>query len=677
MFQLKSFVDSRNPAALDKFREGIKNDIDELRAGDTEGLFSGKPDSYVFNAVMLVRDFAMESQDFEEHIVDGANDCGIDTWEYDDYLNTLYLVQNKYYGDDTGISSSQLDRSLYDAYSALERGAYARCEALQKVFDEHKDEDSFVVCHRFNVTRPGAASQSVQDAIVQFNNEHTPCRYAEFRDLCEMMDCYYDAPYTSRHRMQHRFFFNSRKERGCYTEHNSVLGEGDDKVRIKKISIEAPVLQMYELCENANAEGYNLYEENVREYLGVRGSVNKEIRATLLSESERAMFGSYNNGITIVCHSMELARQGLSINVDCPQVVNGCQTLSTIALVLSGVKNSEERRRMFENVTVSVTIFSMDGPTDRVREAVSNIVIARNSQNSIQKASLSVLRDSPALRLKEKLSEYGIALCVKQSDGNMLRSNVGSESLADYRARLISSGLAAKWGLLCEDDPTKLVVSDSKLLFNYDKVLQIVCMTDFPRFNPAVKSKLTMMDDPRTKAVTDILVNEMTPLDVANLILAYIKIEAVRVKREGKHRHKGWFPHPHHTLTGIVRFECDGDVSKIKDVVSCATDANRLMDIYGEVCDKEFEEYLENAGPGEDNYTKYNKSTSLNEKRFARYHDDAVRMYEMCEQARAEGAASASSKDSAKNLVPCGHCGAMVEQGTRFCSSCGKPLFEA
>lgn len=70
-----------------------------------------------------------------------------------------------------------------------------------------------------------------------------------------------------------------------------------------------------------------LYERNVRRFLGGRGRVNKAIQETLRTNPER--FGLFNNGITIVVNDFEIEDDGLTILLD-SYIVNGCQTTRSI-----------------------------------------------------------------------------------------------------------------------------------------------------------------------------------------------------------------------------------------------------------------------------------------------------------------------------------------------------------
>lgn len=70
-----------------------------------------------------------------------------------------------------------------------------------------------------------------------------------------------------------------------------------------------------------------IFEKNVRRFLGGRGKVNRGgMQATLREAPER--FGLYNNGITLVVS--DYALQGDELGLVEPYIVNGCQTSRTI-----------------------------------------------------------------------------------------------------------------------------------------------------------------------------------------------------------------------------------------------------------------------------------------------------------------------------------------------------------
>jgi hypothetical protein len=73
-----------------------------------------------------------------------------------------------------------------------------------------------------------------------------------------------------------------------------------------------------------------LFDRNVRLFLGVRkGSVNAGIAETLKDHEASPNFWAYNNGITIVCDSFEVAGSGIEVKNF--SIVNGCQTAVCLA----------------------------------------------------------------------------------------------------------------------------------------------------------------------------------------------------------------------------------------------------------------------------------------------------------------------------------------------------------
>ncbi len=71
----------------------------------------------------------------------------------------------------------------------------------------------------------------------------------------------------------------------------------------------------------------SLFNDNVRDYLGNAGAINREMEETITNTPE--MFLLCNNGVTIVCAGFEQIRDKL-VKIENPQIVNGCQTSNTL-----------------------------------------------------------------------------------------------------------------------------------------------------------------------------------------------------------------------------------------------------------------------------------------------------------------------------------------------------------
>ncbi len=95
------------------------------------------------------------------------------------------------------------------------------------------------------------------------------------------------------------------------------------------------LLNLYEFLKAYRSEVGDLdqlYEKNVRRFLGSRGKVNKAMQLTLKTQPDR--FGLFNNGITLVVEDFKQENDSSPIRLIEPYVVNGCQTTRTIWEVL-------------------------------------------------------------------------------------------------------------------------------------------------------------------------------------------------------------------------------------------------------------------------------------------------------------------------------------------------------
>lgn len=112
----------------------------------------------------------------------------------------------------------------------------------------------------------------------------------------------------------------------------------------------------------------HLFNDNVRDYLGSKeGSVNNEIEKSITQSPE--MFLLCNNGVTIVCSDFNPIKDKL-VQVDNPQIVNGCQTSTSIF--------KQRENPNIENVKLLVRLICTEN------SIISNkIVRGTNKQNQV------------------------------------------------------------------------------------------------------------------------------------------------------------------------------------------------------------------------------------------------------------------------------------------------------
>jgi len=127
-----------------------------------------------------------------------------------------------------------------------------------------------------------------------------------------------------------------------------------------------PLADIYDLAQKANEY---LFATNIRNYLQ-KSKINKGMAKTL--NSEPANFWYYNNGITIVCDDFKA--QNSKIVMTTPQVVNGCQTVTTIRNF-----GSQHGKKSFENAEILARIVRAPDP-----EVKNSITTFTNAQNAVR-----------------------------------------------------------------------------------------------------------------------------------------------------------------------------------------------------------------------------------------------------------------------------------------------------
>ncbi len=118
-----------------------------------------------------------------------------------------------------------------------------------------------------------------------------------------------------------------------------------------------------------------VFEENVRSFLGLENPVNQSISETLRSGTSASRFPVLNNGITIVSPDVRL--QGNTLHLTNFQIVNGCQTSNVLF----------ENRDHLADVMVNVKVVETQN-----EDVFSELVRATNSQSKIEGAQFLSLR---------------------------------------------------------------------------------------------------------------------------------------------------------------------------------------------------------------------------------------------------------------------------------------------
>ncbi len=148
-----------------------------------------------------------------------------------------------------------------------------------------------------------------------------------------------------------------------------------------------------------------LLNQNVRQYLGGRKTINKKMLETLRSEGGK--FFAYNNGISSTAYSVNTycTDDGriLIKSMNNWQIVNGGQTTNVIYYIYS----QKKERYLLENVNVALKISEIKvAEEDEKKTVISNIARYANSQNQVKESDFAV--NEPFMHTLKglSLSEY-------------------------------------------------------------------------------------------------------------------------------------------------------------------------------------------------------------------------------------------------------------------------------
>jgi hypothetical protein len=178
-----------------------------------------------------------------------------------------------------------------------------------------------------------------------------------------------------------------------------------------------PLTDLYQFLKAYRDKTGNLdqlYEKNVRQFLGSRRKINRGIAETLNERPE--MFGLYNNGITIVVSDYSTKPDGSCLLHD-PYVVNGCQTTKTIWQVLAqkleaggtGISEVLDKWRARADRGVVVTKIVKSNNAE-----ITEITKFTNSQNAVRDQDFIALRDDFRTWATAMADHYGIFLEIQR-----------------------------------------------------------------------------------------------------------------------------------------------------------------------------------------------------------------------------------------------------------------------
>ena len=521
------------------FRKQILEDFDDYR-NHYPNITNLNKDEWALNFWVLDKLFSIDESVIETHIVD-YNDKGIDCFVWHEDLHDLYLIQNKYYDDSTPLTVQYvMNDFLTRSIGALEKGTYTRSEELQGIYNKFHTEDDFSIHFYLYCTNTTARKKALVDAMARFNEQNAGKRYdTKLFTLNDIEELYYQEPITN----QQQFTYTIQT-----INEGTILNVDNEAYRLTLALdakyVLAPVTLIYNMYKTAKAMNYSLFEENIREYLGSTGPVNKKIVATLKDHTDRSNFFFYNNGITMIVSDMTSEStltnpERRVFDVINPQIVNGCQTVSTIYETLAGLPESSLETE-FSNTFVMIKILKIPQDNENLKLLYKNIVTYNNSQNSISEKTFNATR-AEFKRTQDEFRNRGFLVCIKQSDKNKFTTQefkVPTKLLDRCKEKLDLFGL---------ENYTKT----KDFLIDLEKLLQVIlAFVSTPQDAIQNKSKLLKdMTPQNVMAVSFIKNTQYTYNDKFDLCLLYLRAEQEKQKGDGK------IPNPFYLIYFFSRYE--------------------------------------------------------------------------------------------------------------------------
>jgi len=372
---------------------------------DLKGTCGGNRNDY-FGLLYLEKECGLPREKAVNQVAFGGNDYGLDGFHFDPERRNLYLYQFKY-SPSHALFKSSLQR-LID--SGMERIFLSpnkddgKNQIILQLRSCMVDNRALIdqVCFRFIFTgNPEEAERSqVLDKlredlenkkylVDQFFSGRQVTLVVEFRSVDGKV-----GPVT-----------DTRRTRVYDLPLTDLLTQSGPTGQVMHIGF----IRLIDLNAIHRDMGQQFFERNIRYGLGSSEAVNRALSRALkqivLDGAEPpAVFAFNHNGITLFAEKVE--RIDGQYRVTAPRLLNGAQTVTTLAEFLTGNKDNprlSENRSALEDLRVMCRII-----TNATPEFVTTVTINNNRQNPVEPWNLHA-NDMIQLELQDKLrSDLGI-----------------------------------------------------------------------------------------------------------------------------------------------------------------------------------------------------------------------------------------------------------------------------
>ncbi len=323
-------------------------------------------DGFRFVAWYVRRVLLQSPQATKICVVDGANDKKIDALVIDDENRNILVIQGKFY-ESGNVDSGPLQEIL---------SAWVRIQDLHSLQTDGNDK----LKERIEALRQALDDEYDITFELLTTGKITPAADSDFRVFAEKLEQSRDFNATitlvDSEVIETRLTDAESKELPAI---NHTIKIDSDKVMSFDIKGTRSVIVALPLSECLKFPGISnqrLFRKNVRQSLGWN-TINKKIKQSIKSDRPQDFFFSHN-GITALCKEFKLNEAKTSLECFDLNVVNGCQSLTTI------YKCSEDVRRI-EKETSFILFRFYEIPQ---KDFADKISINTNSQSAVKPRDL-------------------------------------------------------------------------------------------------------------------------------------------------------------------------------------------------------------------------------------------------------------------------------------------------
>ena len=320
----------------------------------------------------------LDTVEAKECLTDGAGDKQIDAVYIDDQASTIYIIQGKYYSGPS--VDAEPVREVLSAWMQikdldhLQEGANNKLKVKITEIANALSDDYEIVFELVTTSRlTPSALKDFEAYNNQFSDDETLSASMVLVDDDALQFRYDEALNKLRPYINHNFTIDSEK----YME----ISIGGTKAVIAAIPLK-------ECIKIPGIKDGSLFRKNVRQSLGTNNKVNKGIARTIRKNPEDFFF--FHNGITAICSNLTV--DGNTLSTRELNVVNGCQSLSTIYNCSEAVKKSDDAYIMFRFYEI----------TDN--DTADKISTSTNSQSAVKARDLRS-NDKNVLMMKKSYEQ--------------------------------------------------------------------------------------------------------------------------------------------------------------------------------------------------------------------------------------------------------------------------------